>query len=604
MSHNLEGRKFIFAAIVITIGLIFGARLFYLQVIDDSYKREAANMSERKVTVYPSRGLVFDRNHKLMVANVPVYDLMVVPGDVEEMDTVKFCEVVGITYEDFIERFEKAKNYSRRKPSVFEKQIPADDFTIIAEQLHKFKGFFAQSRTLRTYPESMAPHTLGYISEVNQRTIDKNPYYGAGDYIGASGLELIYEEELRGKRGVKYVVVDVYNNEKGRYKGGLYDTIAISGQDLVSTIDAEIQKYGELLMANKKGSVVAIEPATGEVLALVSNPAYDPNLLTGRIRNDNYKQLAKDTLKPLFNRALMAYYPPGSTFKLLNALVGLEIGSLKPSYYYSCNRGYAYANRKMGCHDHSSPVDLRQAITTSCNAYFANVFKNAIEHYPTAEEGYGIWRDYMEDFNLGFKTGIDQPYEAKGFLPSTSYYDRYHGQNRWKALTVLSLAIGQGELGVTPIQMANMCSILANRGYYYRPHLVKSLDGKSEIAPEYLEKMRTKISREHYETVVDAMENVVNFGTGRGVKWDEDIPVCGKTGTAQNPHGKDHSIFIAFAPKDNPKIAVAVYVENVGFGSTWAAPIASLMMEKYLTREISRPKVEEKMFNANLIANE
>ena len=601
MSGNLEGRKFIFAAIVLTIGLIFGLRLFYLQVVDDSYKREAANMSERKVTIYPSRGLIFDRNHKLMVANVPVYDLMVVPGEVESMDTLKFCELVGITYEEFIDRYTKSRKYSRRKPSVFEKQIPADEFTRIAEQLHKFKGFFAQSRTLRTYPESIAPHTVGYIGEVNQRTIDKKPYYSSGDYIGANGLELTYEEELRGKRGVKYVVVDVYNNEKGRYKDGLYDTIAVSGKDLVSSIDAELQKYGEQLMVNKRGSVVAIEPSTGEVLALVSNPAYDPNLLTGRIRNENYRDLAKDTLKPLFNRALMAYYPPGSTFKLLNGLVGLQIGSLKPSYYYSCNRGYSYANRKLGCHEHSSPVDLKQAITTSCNAYFCNVFKNSIEYFPTADEGYSVWRDYMESFNLGFRTGIDQPYEAKGFLPETSYYDRYHGKNGWKALTVISLAIGQGELGVTPMQMGNMCAILANRGYYYRPHLVKSLDGKSEIDPKFLERINTKVDRENFDIVVDAMENVVNFGTGRGVKWDEDIAVCGKTGTAQNPHGKDHSIFIAFAPKDNPKIAIAVYVENVGFGSTWAAPIASLMMEKYITGTTTRPKVEEKMFKANLI---
>ncbi|HEX4886837.1 MAG TPA: penicillin-binding protein 2 [Luteibaculaceae bacterium] len=597
----LDNRRFVIAAIVVSIGIIFALRLFYLQVIDDSWTREAANMSERKVTVYPSRGLIFDRKHRLMVANIAVYDLMVVPNEVKNMDTAKFCDLVGISVEQYIERMQKAKIFSVRKPSVFEKQIPADQFSAISEQLHKFKGFYAQSRTLRAYPQSIASHTLGYIGEVNQRIIDKDTYYSPGDYYGASGLEKTYEDVLRGRKGVRYVVVDVYNNEKGRYKDGQYDTIALSGSDLVSTIDAELQAYGERLMQNKRGAIAAIDPSTGEVLALVNNPSYDPNLLTGRIRNQNFQALSVDTLKPLFNRAMQARYPPGSTFKLINALIGLQEGTLTPDMRYGCSMGYFYANRKLGCHSHGSPLDLFNAITTSCNAYFCNVFKNVIDKYPSTAQGYAAWRRHVTSFGLGDKTGIEQPNEIKGLVPTNGYYDKIHGKNRWKAHTVISLAIGQGELGVTPIQMANFVSIIANRGWYYRPHLVREIEGAQQLDRKFLEKQYTTIEPTHYDIVVEAMHNVVVNGTGRGAQWDPAVEVCGKTGTAQNPHGKDHSIFIAFAPKDNPKIAIAVYVENVGFGATWAAPISSLMMEKYLTGKITRPEVEKRMVDANLM---
>jgi len=597
----LDNRRFIVAAIVVSIGIIFILRLFFLQVIDEDWKIEAANMSERKVTVYPSRGLIFDRNHKLMVANIAVYDLMVIPSNVKSIDVDKFCQLIGITRSQYVERLEKARIYSARKPSVFEKQIPADQFSTISEQLHKFKGFYAQSRTLRAYPQAIAAHTLGYIGEVNQRIIDKDHYYGPGDYYGASGLEKSYEEALRGRKGIRYVVVDVYNNEKGRYKDGLYDTIALSGSDLISTLDADLQAYGEKLMKNKRGAVVAIDPSSGEVLALVNNPSYDPNLLTGRIRNQNFHTLSVDTLKPLFNRAMQARYPPGSTFKLINALIGLEEGTLKEDMRYGCSMGYFYANRKLGCHSHPSPLDLFGAITTSCNAYFCNVFKSVIDKYPTTAQGYAAWRKHVISFGLGDKTGIEQPNEIKGLIPTNSYYDKIHGKNRWKAHTVISLAIGQGELGVTPIQMANFVSCIANRGWFYRPHLVRQIDGAQELDKKFLQKNYTTIKSQHFDFVVNAMENVVVNGTGRGVQWDPKISVCGKTGTAQNPHGKDHSIFIAFAPKDNPKIAIAVYVENVGFGATWAAPISSLMMEKYLTKKISRPAVEQRMVEANLM---
>lgn len=597
----LDNRRFVVALIVVSVGLIFIMRLFFLQVIDKDWEIEAANMSERKVTVYPSRGLVFDRKHKLMVANIAVYDLMVVPNAVKNIDTANFCELIGITREQYAERLEKAAKFSVRKPSVFEKQIPAEQFSTISEQLHKFKGFYAQSRTLRAYPQAIAAHTLGYIGEVNQRLLDQDPYYQPGDYYGASGIEKTYESVLRGRKGIRFVVVDVYNNEKGRYKDGQLDTIALSGSDLISTLDADLQAYGEKLMQNKRGSIVAIDPSTGEVLALVNNPSYDPNLLTGRIRNQNFAELSVDTLKPLFNRSMQARYPPGSTFKLINALIGLQEGTLTPDMRYGCSMGYFYANRKLGCHSHPSPLDLFNAITTSCNAYFCNVFKNIIDKYPTTAQGYAAWRKHVLSFGLGDKTGIEQPNEIKGLIPSNAYYDKIHGKNRWKAHTVISLAIGQGELGVTPIQMANFVSVIANRGWYYRPHLVRQIDGAQELDKKFREKQYSTIDTKNFDIVVDAMRNVVTNGTGRGTQWDPAIEVCGKTGTAQNPHGKDHSIFIAFAPKDNPKIAVAVYVENVGFGATWAAPINSLMMEKYLTGKITRPEVEKRMVEANLM---
>ena len=594
---EISNRKTVIILLFLSIGIIFTIRLFYLQVLDDDNKIEAANMSERKITVYPSRGLIYDRNQDLLVANIAVYDLMVVPKDEQIEDTLDFCRIIGVTKKAFIDGIKKAKAYSMRKPSVFEKQIPAEQFAVIAEHLHKFPGFYGQSRTLRTYPEKSAAHTLGYVGEVNQNNIDKDAYYKPGDYIGANGIEQSYEKQLRGQRGTKYVLVDVYNNEKGSFKDGRFDTIAVSGYNLETTIDAELQKFGEQLMQNKKGSIVAIEPKTGEILAIVTNPNYDPNLLIGRIRNKNYVALSRDTLKPLFNRALMAKYPPGSTFKLINGLIGLQEGTLNVNTYYSCNGGYYFASRRLGCHTHSSPLNLTNAIRTSCNAYFCNVFKSVIEKYPSTVEGYEKWYNYVTAFGLGSRTEVDVPGEVKGFVPSYNFYDRIY-RGSWKANTVISLAIGQGELGVTPIQMANMTAAIANRGYYITPHVIKKVNGK-EL--RNFEKHNIPIDKKHFETVVNGMFEVVEAGTGRGVRFSEEISVGGKTGTAQNPHGKDHSIFIAFAPVDDPKIAVAVYVENVGFGSTWAAPINSLMIEKYLTDSVSRPKVVERMLNADLL---
>jgi len=604
--NQLESRRFIIAAIFLAIGLIFSIRLFYIQVIDSHYKLDADNNVIRHIIKYPARGLVYDRNGELLVYNEAAYDLMVIPKQMaDDFDTTAFCELIEIYKESFSRRITKAKNYSYYKASVFEKEISAQAYAKIQEQLFNYPGFYVQTRTLRNYPEKTAAHILGYVGEVSQSVVDKNPYYKSGDHMGISGIEKEYEEALRGKRGVEIVMVDVFNREKGQFMDGAFDSTAVSGNNLQLTIDAELQAYGEKLMQNKKGSIVAIDPQSGEILAFVSSPYYDPNLLVGRQRSKNYKLLNQDTINPLFNRALMAKYPPGSTFKSINALIGLQEDVLKTNTYYSCNYGYYFAGRRMGCHAHRSPVNLEYSIETSCNAYYCNVFRSIIEKYPTAEEGYKVWRDYVLNFGLGKKTGIDLPNELSGFVPEVAYYDRYYQSGHWNATTVLSLAIGQGELGFTPLQMANMTAAIANKGHYIKPHLVKKVG--LEMIENYdssIHKVNTGIAPEHFVPVIDAMAKVVEKGTGTMARIDS-IAVCGKTGTVQNPHGDDHSTFIAFAPKDNPQIALSVYVENGVWGSRWAAPIAGLMIEKYLTDTISDKNKwkEKRMFEGNLIPN-
>jgi penicillin-binding protein 2 len=420
-----------------------------------------------------------------------------------------------------------------------------------------------------------------------------------GDNMGLSGVEKAYETPLRGQRGVKIVMVDVYNREKGSFEGGKYDTASVLGRSLTSSIDADLQQYGEKLMQNKIGAVVAIEPATGEILSMISAPTYDPNLLVGRNKKKNYPKMALDTLKPLYNRATMAKYPPGSTFKLLNALIGLHEGVINENTLFGCSRGFHFGGLTVGCHPHASPVNLKFSITTSCNSYYCNTFKSILQKYPKTAIGFNVWRNHVMSFGLGQKFPTDLPQESSGNVPTVKYYDKYHGSGRWNAITVISLAIGQGEMGVTPLQMANFCTVIANRGWFYPPHVIKEVDG-GKIDSNLRTKRYTKIEREYFDMVVDGMRNVVMNGTGRIAQLDS-LTICGKTGTAQNPHGKDHSIFIAFAPMDKPKIAIAVYVENAGFGATWAAPIASLMMEKYLRREVKRPEMEKRIFEANLL---
>ena len=600
---NLSERKYAILIIFGLVSLLFIIKLFFIQIANNDWQKKAARITESTRTIYPARGIIYDRNKKVIVDNEAAYDLMLLPKKLDVFDTTKFATLTKLSKQEIHSKIEKAKSYSYYKASEFLPQLNATEYAVIAENLKEFPGFYGQPRTLRTYPFHAAPHVFGFIGEVNQQIIDDNSYYKSGDYIGANGVEKIYEKDLRGKRGIEFVLVDVFNNIKGKYKDGEYDTTAVNGTSLTSTIDIDLQQYGELLMQNKRGSIVAIEPSSGEILCLVNNPSYDPNLLVGRVRSSNYRKLQNDTLKPLFNRALQAQYPPGSTFKLIQALIGLEEGTLYPNTIHSCNGGYYYSGRRLGCHAHRSPLALNYAISTSCNAYFCNVFKAIIDGEEGSEAGYDKWRNYLRKFGVGDQLGIDLPGEKGGFLPETTYYDKYYGQGRWKAHTVISLAIGQGELGVTPLQMANISATIANRGWFIRPHVIKEINQSPISDTSYIQQHYTGIQNRHFEEVIDGMYQVIERGTGRGVKFNDEINVCGKTGTAENPHGKDHSIFMSFAPKEDPKIAVAVYVENVGFGSTWAAPINSLILEKYLTDSISRPWVEKRILEGDLLYN-
>lgn len=595
-------RKYIIAAIFGIVAVIFLFRLFWMQVIDNSYKLSAENNSRRNVTQYPARGLILDRNGKLIVYNEAAYDLMVTPSQVQTFDTADLCNILEIQKTYLVKTIDSARRYSRYKPSEVVKQMSATTYAKLQEKLYKFPGFYVQSRTLRKYNYKIASHLLGYVGEVDQKIIDKNPYYKARDYIGITGIEKTYEKDLRGRKGVKILLVDVHNREVGSYLNGKFDTTAIVGSDLTTTLDADLQQYAEFLMQKMHGSVVAIEPSTGEILVMASMPTYDPSLLVGRARRKNYGLLYKDSInKPLFDRAVMAVYPPGSTFKLINGLIGLQEGTLVPSNAYSCSMGYHAGGLTVGCHRHSSPLALVGGIQNSCNAYFCHVFRNILDNskeHPTFTDAYNMWRYHVLSFGFNKKLGTDIPNELRGFIPDVAYYDRYHGKGRWKSLTVISLSIGQGEIGITPLQMANMAATLANKGYYYTPHIVKKIKGKADIDPKFREKHFTNIDTSYYSVIIEGMSMAVKGGTATVAKMP-DIEVCAKTGTAQNPHGEDHSIFIAFAPRTNPKIAISVYVENGGFGATWAGPIASLLIEKYLKDTVSRPYLEQRVLSFN-----
>jgi penicillin-binding protein 2 len=591
-------------ALFVLTTLVLLIRLFVIQVATDSYRVSADNNVLRYVTQYPARGLIYDRNQKLLVYNQAAYDLMVVPSQAIGIDTTLLCSELSITKEIYRERMKAAISFSRRAPSVFLKQISAETYASFQEKMFQFPGFYVQPRTLRKYSQPIAAHLFGYVSEVDESTIKRQPYYKPGDYIGKLGIEETYEKQLRGNRGVKIYMVDVFSRIKGSYAEGRLDTLAVQGSDVISSIDMDIQAYGEQLMKNKSGSIVAIEPKTGEILTLVTSPSYDPGLLVGRIRSENFSRLQTDSIyKPLFNRALMASYPPGSTFKPINGLIGLQEEVILPSTTFGCNNGYLF----VGCHAHPSPLDLEDAIAMSCNSYFCQTYRRILENpkYGSISKGFEKWKSYLDEFGFGKKLDSDLSNELTGFIPTTSYFDRYHGINRWKALTVISMAIGQGEIGTTPIQMANMTAAIANRGYYYTPHIVKGIGSDRRVDPRFLVKHNISIDPEHFEQIILGMEGAVNGGAGstaRGAAL-KDIIICGKTGTAQNPHGKDHSVFIAFAPKDDPKIAIAVYVENAGYGSTSAAPIASLIIEKYLKGKITNKAQEQRILELNLIDN-
>lgn len=603
---NTESRKYVLIAGVLFISFVFILRLFWIQVVDGKWQAAAANMAERKMTVFPSRGLIFDRNEKLLVANTPVYDLLVIPREVKPFDTIAFCAMIGVSVDDLRLRLTDAAKYSKYKPSVMEKQIPADQFSAISVHLHKYPGFYGQSRTLRTYPPHAAAHMLGYLSEVNARKVEEDPYYKSGDVIGVGGLESYYEPQLRGKRGVSYVLMDVHNNMKGSFKGGAYDTLAVEGSDLYTGIDLDMQVLGERLMKNKKGSIVALDPKTGEVLCLVSSPTYDPELLVGRVRNKNYGVLQRDPIKPLFDRALQAQYPPGSIFKIAQALIALDEGVITTETGFPCNKSL------VGCHNHPNAGDIRQAIQMSCNPYFHQVFKRIVERgedpnnrFKDAALGLAEWEKRMRSFGLGTRPAIDLPSVKGGNIPGPAYYDRKYGEARWAFSTIYSVSIGQGEVLVAPLQMANLAAIFANKGWYYDPHVVRAVGDPDSIQTEFKEKHYVDVHANWFDHIQEGMRRVVNEagGTARRARIDG-ITVCGKTGTAENPHGQDHAVFIAFAPMEDPKIAIAVYVENSGFGGTWAAPIASLLIEQYLTDSISRPKVVQEMEDADLISKE
>lgn len=598
------GQQAVISAIMLGIFVVFVARLFYIQVINDSYALWATQNAIRKVTVYPARGVMIDRNGERVVVNRPIYDLMVVPRQLDpNMDTLDFCRLLGIDKEVFIERINKAKKFSRFKASLFQAQISVEDFAAIQERLHEFPGFYPESRTVRTYPYASAAHVLGYIGEVNERQIENSGgYYQMGDYIGIAGIELSYEEALRGKRGVKYQYVDVHNRIVGSYKEGEFDSLAVAGEALQLSLDIKLQNYAEQLLANKRGSVVAIEPSTGEILAFVSSPYYDPNLLVGSIRGKNYRRLLADQTKPLFNRPLQAQYPPGSIFKPVQALIGQELGLIGPQTRFPCGGGYRMGSHTVKCTHVHTALNLEESVQFSCNPYYCWAFKTMIDHNPglSPAQGYDIWRGFMNRFTVGVKTGIDIPNEVKGILPSVNYYDKIHGKGRWRANSVISLSIGQGEVGMTPLQMANVMAIIANKGWFYPPHFVKGVGDSMKVPEAYRERKEVGIREAYFDVVIEAMQKVVDAGTARAYGKLDSITICGKTGTAQNPHGNDHAVFVCFAPRENPKIAIAVIVENAGFGGVWAAPVASLMIEKYLIGETKRPELEKRILEAKI----
>lgn len=602
--NTLKDRKFVVYAFFLVAGLMLLSKLFYIQLVDHSNKEKADKNAYRAITVYPERGAIFDRNGKLLVANERAYDLMLTPNEMKALDTMKLCNILDINIASFEKRLAKVKRYSRYKASVFLEDLSKETGAKFQELSFLFNGFYLQERTLRNYPYHSAANVLGYISQVPDRILEKDPYYQKGDNIGLIGVEYSYEKDLRGERGVKYIMRDMLNREKGSYEEGRYDTLAVPGKDITITLDADLQAYGELLMSNKVGSIVAIEPATGELLALVTSPNYSPSELVGRKRSSNYNRLYSDSLKPLFDRSVLAGYPPGSTFKLINALIGLQEGVLAPETTFPCSKGYRYSSKlKIRCHRHDSPLNLNQSIAQSCNAYYCLAFQDIINKYTTTVEGYNNWRRHVTSFGLGNFLNNDLATGTSGLVPKVEYYNRIYGKRGWKAPTVLSLSIGQDALTVTPIQIANMCAALANKGYYYTPHIVKEIDHKPITEEKFVTKKMTTIDPKHFDLVLDGMQEVIegDHGTGGNAAVDG-IVVCGKTGTAENSR-EDHSVFIAFAPRENPKIALAVYVENAGWGSSFASPIAGLMIEKYLkgTISASKEKLEKKMIESDLI---
>jgi len=593
----MSRRYHIIVFIILSITIVYLVRLFYLQVFDSSYNVSADRNALRIITEHPARGLIYDRNDSLLVYNDAAYDLMVVPNEMREFDTADLCRILGISKEELMKRIERARKFSRMHPTLISQQMSKSDYGYLQEKLYKFPGFFVQNRTLRHYPKPIAAHILGYVGEVNEKILEESNYYQLGDYIGISGIEKAYEQELRGVKGSRIVLVDVHNRVRGSYKNGEEDEPAIQGLSLWSTIDAQLQEYGEKLMSNKRGSIVAIEPATGEILCIVSMPTYDPNLLVGSARSKNYSALIRDTKQqPLFNRALQAMYPPGSTFKMASALIALQEGVITPKTTYSCGGGYNMGSHTVGCRPHAGNPDLIYAISISCNTYFCRAFYNTLSNrkkYNNIQEAYQAWKDHINSLGFGTKFDSDLPYETRGIIPSVEFFDNRYRKS-WNANSIISMSIGQGEAAVTPLQMANFVAILANKGFYYKPHVIKAIGSKNTPNDRYIERIDCGFDKKHFDAILEGMEQAVLNGTGK-IAQIPGIKVLGKTGTAQNPHGKSHSVFVSIAPKEEPKIVVFCLVENGGGGSAVAAPIASLITEFYLNREIKRKDLEERI---------
>jgi penicillin-binding protein 2 len=607
MSNNasLSGRKYFIGGFFVLIAVIYILRLFYIQVINDKYKLDAQNNAFRYQTEYPMRGYIYDRNGKILVFNEPSYDLLVIPREAKGCDTLSLCETLQITKAEYLKRMKKASQApnSPRKQSVFEKQMSAETFAALQEKMYRFKGFFVQKRAVRKYPKPVAAHLLGYVSEVSKAKTEKDPYYKEGDYIGMSGIERSYEDALRGKKGVQIAITDVHNKIIGKYMDGKYDTMAIQGKPLYCTIDRDLQEYGEKLMRGKKGALVAIEPSTGEILCIISAPTYDPNLLVGgKSRARNFSRLYADTNSPLFNRALQAMYPPGSTFKLIDALIAQNDGVINRSTSFPCAQGYPPMGGKPKCHPHA-PVDLVGSVAQSCNSYYSYVFREIVDQkkYPTFVEGYNHWRNTVMTFGPGTHLGTDLPYDKPGNVPSVQYYNKVFGKNGWRSNTIVSLGIGQAELLLVPLQMANVVATIANHGFYYVPHCIKGVGTEKTIDKKFTEKNYVGVqNQEAYTNVIDGMQTCFDAGTAYYSKVPG-VVACGKTGTAENPHGKSHAVFMAFAPRENPRIVIACLIENAGFGGVWSAPIVSLMIEKYVTGKVTRPELEKRMMAVDLI---
>ena len=590
--------------------LILLSKLFVIQIIDDKYKLDADNNSMVYSIIYPTRGIIHDRNGKILVGNKVAYDLLVTPREVEEFDTLRLAAVLDIDPEIIRTKMAEYKKNRRRigwQTVVMLKQIPQEAYMKFAEVSYRFPGFRGQARSIREYPYNAGGNLLGYVSEVDANFLKRNPdEYKSGDYAGMTGIEAAREKELRGEKGYTIWLRNSKNRIESRYKDGEMDKEAIPGKDITTTIDAELQHYGQKLMQNKVGSLVAIEPSTGEILTMVSSPGIDVEMLANI--GQHYGEISSNPYKPMFNRAVQAPYPPGSVFKLVNGLIGLEEEVVSTDTHYPCSMGYHFGRNKLGCHAHKSPLNFEESIMMSCNAYYCYILRDLLENkkYPSIGIAMDKWKEYVMSFGFGQKLGSDFPSELGGFIPGSGYYNKVYGKGGWKATTVISLSIGQGEIGTTPLHMANLCATIANRGYYYIPHIIKDSENVS-IDEKYKERKYTMVDTTHFQKVVGGMYRAVNSGFGSGgtasIAAVPGLDICGKTGTAQNPHGYDHSVFICFAPRDNPKIAVAAYVENGGFGATWAAPIASLLTEMYLTREIrpERKALEDRVLKGNLM---